>query len=131
MLEEQIPTYSVGDKVCVAVRIKAGSTEGGFRRIAARFVHEADTTSEIELSDDPAGLSECQVQRPGKVELAGRVLSGVHPPGVYRCKTMIAEYVVGGTVRFSNIPNARFRVTARSPEVVEWQWLGQTTTNAS
>ncbi len=124
MLEEQIPTYVVGDLICVAAGLKARSIEGGIHRVAARFVHEADSTREIELSDDPASLSECQVQEPDKVELAGCTIDGVHPPGMYRCKAIIAEYPGGRTVRFSTVPDLRFRIAARRPEVVEWRWLG-------
>jgi hypothetical protein len=123
MLEEQIPTYFVGDLICVAVGLNAGSTERGIYRIVARFVHEADSASQIELSDDPANLSECQVQEPDKVELAGRTLDGVHPPGMYRCKAITAEYPGGRTIRFSTVPDLRFRIAARRPEVVEWRWV--------
>lgn len=131
MLKEQIPTYFVGDLICVAAGIEAGSIEGGIHRVVARFVHEADTTREIELSDDPATLSECQVQEPGKAELAGRAVDGVHPPGIYRCESITAEYPGGRTIRFSNVPDVRFEIAARSPEVVEWRWLRQATASAS
>lgn len=123
MVEEQMPTYFVGDLICVAVGVTAESTEDGFRRIAAKFVHEADSAKEIELSDDPASVSECQLQEPGKVELAGRIVHGIHPPGVYRCRFMTVRYPRGQTVSFSDVPDLRFRVVARTPEVVEWQWL--------
>lgn len=118
-----MPTYFVGDLICVAVGVTAGSTEDGFRRVVANFVHEADSAREIELSDNSASLSECQLQEPGKLELAGRVVKGIHPPGVYRCRSMIVKYPGGRTVRFSDVPDVRFRVAARNPEVVEWQWL--------
>ncbi|MCA1731070.1 MAG: hypothetical protein LC751_17225 [Actinobacteria bacterium] len=95
MLEEKIPTYFVGDLICVAVGVKAESIEKGIHRVTASFVHEADSTREVELSDDPARLSECQVQEPGKIELAGRVLSDVHPPGLYRCRSISATYPGG------------------------------------
>jgi hypothetical protein len=126
LVEEQMPTYLVGDLICVAVGVAAESTEHGFRRIVAKFVHEADSAREIELSDDPASLSECQVQKPGKLELAGRIVHGIHPPGVYRCRSMTIRYPGGRNVPFSDVPNVRFRVVARTPEVVEWQWLQQT-----
>jgi hypothetical protein len=126
MVEEQIPTYFVGDLICVAVRVTAESTEDGFRRIVAKFVNEADSAREIELSDDPASLSECQLQEPGKLELAGHVVNGIHPPGVYGCRSMVITYPGDRTVRFSAVPDVRFRVAARNPEVVEWQWLQQT-----
>jgi hypothetical protein len=131
MLEEQIPTYFVGDLVCVAVGLKAESTERGIHRIVARFVHAADSARQIELSDDPANLSECQVQEPDKVELAGRTVDGVHPPGMYRCKAITAEYPGGRTMHFSAVPDLRFRIAARTPEVVEWRWGRQTSANAS
>lgn len=123
VVEEQIPTYFVGDLICVAVGVATGSTEDGFRRIVAKFVHEGDSAREIELSDDPASLSECQLQEPGKLELAGRIVTGIHPPGIYRCKSMTVKYPDGRTIRFSEVPDVRFRVAARNPEVVEWQWL--------
>lgn len=126
MVEEQIPKYLAGDLICVAVRVKAESTEDGFRRIVAKFEHEADSTRAIELSDEPASLSECQLQEPGKVELAGRIVNGIHPPGLYRCRSMIVEYPGGRTICFSEVPDVRFRVIARNPEVVEWQWLQRT-----
>jgi hypothetical protein len=125
MVEEGMPTYFVGALICVAVEVTAESTEDGFRRIVAKFVNEADSATEIELSDDPASLSECQLQEPGKLELAGRIVHGMHPPGVYKCRSMTVRYPGGWTVLFSDVPDVRFRVAARNPEVVEWQWLQQ------
>ncbi len=131
MLEEQIPTYFVGDLICVSARVRAGSIERGIHRIVARFVHEEDTTREIELTDDPARLSECQIQEPDKIQLAGHAVDGIHPPGMYRCNAITAEYLGGRTIHFSNVPDMRFEISARSPEVVEWQWLRKTSTNTS
>ncbi len=131
MLKEQIPIYFMGDVICVAAGMKAGSVEGGIHRLVARFVHEADTSREIELSDDPATLSECQVQEPGKAELAGRAVEGVHLPGIYRCKAITAEYPGGRTARFANVPDVSFKLTERDPEVVEWRWLRQTAASTS
>ena len=125
MVEEQMPTYFVGDLICVAVGVTVESTEDGFRRIVAKFAHEAESAREIELSDDPASLFECQLQEPGRLELAGRVVKGIHPPGVYRCRSMNVEYPGGRKVRFSDVPDMRFRVAARNPAVVEWQWSQQ------
>ena len=125
LIEEQMPTYFVGDLICVAVGVAAESTEDGFRRIVAKFAHEADSTREIELSDDPASLSECQLQAPDKLELAGRIVHGTHFPGVYRCTSVTVNYLGGRTVRFSDVPDVRFSVAARTPEVIEWQWLGK------
>ena len=126
MSEEAIPTFVAGDTIRVCVEVKSRSAQKGICRIYAIFVHEANPTKEIEISDDPESRSHAQVQTEDEVELRGLVVAGDHPAGVYRLKEMAAEYPGERTVRFEGAPEVGFRVVEdeiRSPEVVRWRWL--------
>lgn len=124
--EEAIPTFVAGDTIRVCVEVESWPAQKGICRIYATFVHEADPTKEIEISDDPESRSHAQVQTGDDVELRGLVIAGDHPVGGYRLKEMAAEYPGGRTVPFAEAPDVAFRVIEdeiRSPEVVGWRWL--------
>ena len=124
--EEGMPTYLAGDTIRVCVRVKVRATGKGICRVYATFVHEADPTKEIGLSDDPESRSYAQVQTEDDVELKGLVVAGDHPAGEYRLKDLAAEYPGGRTVRFADPPDVAFRVVEeeiRSPEIAGWRWL--------
>ena len=126
MSAEGVPTYSAGDTIRACVEVRPWPAEKGICRVHATFVHEADSTKEIELSDDPASRSHAQVQTEDDVELKGHVVAGDHPVGEYLLQEMAAEYPGGRVVRFAGTPEASFRVVEekiRSPEVVGWRWL--------
>ena len=126
MSEEGIPTYVAGDTIRVCVEVTLRTTRKGICRGYATFVHEADPTREIELSDDPESRSHAQVQTEDDVELRGRVVAGAHPAGEYRLKELAAEYPGDQIVRFADPPDVAFRVVEeeiRSPEVAGWRWL--------
>jgi hypothetical protein len=53
MSEGGMPTYIGGDTVRVCVEVKRWATGKGIRRVRATFVHEADPTNKLEISDDP------------------------------------------------------------------------------
>jgi hypothetical protein len=121
-----MPAYVAGDTIRVCVEVKPRTTRKGICRIYATFVHEADPTKEIEISDDPESRSYAQVQTGDDVELRGLVVAGAHPIGEYRLKEMAAEYPGGRTVRFAGAPDVAFRVVEeeiRRPEIVGWRWL--------
>jgi hypothetical protein len=125
MSDDGMPTYMAGDtvRVCVEVRPWPGK---GIRRVRATFVHEADPTKKLEISDDPESRSHAQVQTEEEVELRGVVVADAHPIGEYRLEEMAAEYPGGRTVRFAGAPEAGFRVVEeeiKNPEVVGWRWL--------
>jgi len=121
-----MPTYVAGDTIRVCVEVRLRNTGKGICRVHATFVHEADPTREIELSDDPESRSHAQVQTEDVVELRGRVVAGAHPAGEYRLKELAAEYPGDRIVRFADPPDVTFRVVEeeiRSPEVAGWRWL--------
>lgn len=121
-----MPTYMAGDTVRVCVEVKLRDAGKGIRRVRATFVHEADPTRKLEISDDPERRSHAQVQTEEEVELRGLVVADTHPVGEYHLEEMAAEYPGGRTVRFTGAPDAAFRVVEeeiRSPEVSGWRWL--------
>jgi len=121
-----MPIYIAGDTVRVCVEVKPWATGKGIRRVRATFVHEADPTKKLEISDDPERRSYAQVQTEEEVELTGLVVADAHPAGEYRLEEMAAEYPGGRMVRFASAPDAAFRVVEeeiQSPEVGEWRWL--------
>ncbi len=90
--EEVMPTYVAGDTIRVCVEIRSWPAQKGICRIYATFVHEADPTKKIEISDDPESRSHAQVQTEDDVELRGLVVASDHPVGEYRLKELAAEY---------------------------------------
>jgi hypothetical protein len=90
-----MPTYVAGDTIRVCVEVRSWPAQKGICRIYATFVHEADPTKEIEISDDPESRSHAQVQTEDDVELRGLVITSDHPVGEYRLKEMAAEYPGG------------------------------------
>jgi hypothetical protein len=83
--EGGMPTYIAGDTVRVCVEVKPWATGKGIRRVRATFVHEADPTKKLEISDDPERRSYAQVQTE-VVELRGLVLTDARLADEYRWK---------------------------------------------
>ena len=107
MSEEGMPAYVAGDTIRVCVEVKPLTPRKGICRIYATFVHEADPSKEIVISDDPESRSFAQVQTKDDVELRGLVVASAHPVGECQLREMAAEYPGGQTVRFAGAPDGR------------------------
>jgi hypothetical protein len=102
--------YAVGQTIEVCMEFDLPPAEG-VRLVVATFENERGDA--LELTDSPAGQSECFLQRPTQTALRGRA---VHP-GYYELKRLRAAHLWG--VTHVDPPEIGFEVRA-APEVVAW-----------
>ena len=84
----------------------------GVRRVVAIFENERGDV--MELTEVPAGASECVVQKPSQIGLQG----GADYPGFYELKRLRVEHLRG--VTHVDPPGISFEVRG-TPEVVGWR----------
>ena len=84
----------------------------GVRRVVAIFENERGDV--MELTEVPAGASECVVQKPSQIGLQGRA----DYPGFYELKRLRVEHLRG--VTHVDPPGISFEVRG-TPEVVGWR----------
>jgi len=102
--------YSVGQTIEVCLEFDRPPAQG-VRRVVATFENERGDV--VELTDVPAGASECVVQEPTQVGLQGRA----DYPGSYELKRLRAEHLRG--VTHVDPPGIGFEVRG-TQEVVGW-----------
>ena len=103
--------YALGQTIEVCLEFDLPPARG-VRRVVATFANERGDVAE--LTDVPAGASECVVQEPTQIGLQGRAAY----PGFYELKRLRVEHLRGVThVEPSEIG---FEVRG-TPEVVEWR----------
>jgi hypothetical protein len=103
-------TYAVGQTIEVCLQFDLPPARG-VRRVVANFENERGDV--VELTDVPAGASECVVQEPTQIGLQGRA----DYPGSYELKRLRAEHLRG--VTHVDPPGIGFEVRG-TPEVVGW-----------
>ena len=102
--------YAVGQTVEVCLEFDLPPTQG-VRRVVATFENERGDTAE--LTDVPAGTSDCIVQKLTQIVLQGRA----DYPGFYELKGLRVEHLRG--VTHVDPPEIVFEVRG-TPEVVGW-----------
>jgi hypothetical protein len=102
--------YAVGQTVEVCLEFDLPPARG-VRRVVATFKNERGDLAE--LTDVPAGRSECVVQKPTQIGLQGRV----DYPGFYEMKGLRVEHLRG--VTYVDPPEIGFEVKG-TPEVLRW-----------
>jgi hypothetical protein len=103
--------YAVGQTVEVCLEFDLPPAQG-VRRVVATFENERGDLAE--LTDVPAGTSECVVQKPTQIGLQGRAAY----PGLYEMKRLRVEHLRG--VTYVDPPCIGFEVRS-TPEVVGWR----------
>lgn len=103
--------YAVGQTVEVCLEFDLPLAQG-VRLVVASFANERGDVAE--LTDMPAGVSECFLQEPTQTSLRGRAAS----PGSYVLKGLRVEHLWG--VTYLEPPGIRFEVKD-TPEVVGWR----------
>ncbi len=103
--------YAVGQTVEVCLEFDLPLARG-FRFVAATFANERGDVAE--LTEAPAGVSECFVQKPNQAALRGRASH----PGLYELKRLRVEHLRG--VTYVDPPEIGFEVRG-IPEVVGWR----------
>jgi hypothetical protein len=102
--------YAVGRTVEVGLEFDLPPAQG-VRCVVATFENERGDLAE--LTDAPAGTSECLVQKPTQIGLQGRA----DYPGSYEMKRLRVEHLQG--VTHVEPPEIGFEVRG-TPEVVGW-----------
>ena len=102
--------YAVGQTIEVCLQFDLPPARG-VRRVVATFENERGDVAE--LSEVPAGASECVVQEPTQIGLQGRA----DYPGSYELKRLRVEHLRG--VTHVDPPGIGFEVRG-TPEVVGW-----------
>ena len=103
--------YALGQTVEVCIEFDLPPAQG-VRRVIAIFENERGDV--MELTDVPAGASECVVQKPSQIGLQGRA----DYPGFYELKRLRVEHLRG--VTHVDPPGISFEVRG-TPEVVGWR----------
>ena len=103
--------YALGQTVEVCLEFSLPPAQG-VRRVVAIFENERGDV--MELTDAPAGASECVLQDPSQIGLQGRA----DYPGFYELKRLRVEHLRG--VTHVDPPGIRFEVRG-TPEVVGWR----------
>jgi hypothetical protein len=103
--------YAVGQSVEVCLEFDLPPAQG-VRRAVATFENERGDVTE--LTDVPAGTSQCVVQKPTQIGLQGRA----DYPGSYELKRLRVEHLSG--VTHVEPPGISFEVKG-TPEVVGWR----------
>ena len=103
--------YAVGQTVEVSLEFDLALAMG-VRLVVATFANECGDV--IELTDMPAGVSECFIQRPKQTSLRGRPSN----PGHYTLERLRVEHLSG--VTHMEPPEIVFEVRG-APEVVGWR----------
>lgn len=102
--------YAVGQTVEVCLEFDLPLAQG-VRLVVATFSNEHGDVAE--LTDMPAGVSECFLQRPKQTSLRGRATR----PGFYELEGLRVEHLRG--VTHMNPPEICFEVRG-TPEVIGW-----------
>ena len=103
--------YAVGQTVEVCLEFDLPLAQG-VRLVVATFENEGGDVAE--LTDVPASVSECFVQKPTQTALQGRAFH----PGLYELKRLRVEHLRG--VSYVDPPGIGFEVRG-TPEVVGWR----------
>jgi hypothetical protein len=103
--------YAVGQTVEVCLEFDLPPAQG-VRRVVATFENELGALAE--LTDVPAGTSECVVQKPTQIGLQGQA----YYPGFYELKRLRVEHLRG--VTHVDPPEISFEVRG-TLEVVGWR----------
>jgi hypothetical protein len=103
--------YAVGQTIEVCLEFDLPPARG-VRRVVATFANERGDVAE--LTDVPAGASECVLQEPTQTGLQGRAAY----PGFYELKHLRVEHLRG--VSYVDPPGIGFEVRG-TPEVVSWR----------
>lgn len=103
--------YAVGQTVEVCLEFDLPLAQG-VRLVVATFANERGDVAE--LTDMPAGDSECFLQKPTQTSLQGRAAY----PGFYELKRLRVEHLCG--VTHMDPPGIGFEVRS-TPEVVGWR----------
>jgi hypothetical protein len=103
--------YALGQTVEVCLEFDLPPARG-VRRVVAIFENERGDL--MELTDVPAGASECVLQDPAQIGLQGRA----DYPGFYELKRLRVEHLRGDT--HVDPPEISFEVGG-TPEVVGWR----------
>jgi hypothetical protein len=103
--------YAVGQVVEVCLEFELPPAQG-VRFVVATFENERGDVAE--MTDVPAGVSECLLQKPTQTALQGRVSR----PGLYELKRLRVEHLRG--VTYVDPPGIVFEVRS-TPEVVGWR----------
>jgi hypothetical protein len=103
--------YAVGQTVEVCLEFDLPPSRG-VRRVVATFVNERGDAAE--LTDVPAGASDCVLQEPTRIGLQGRATH----PGFYRLQRLRVEHLSG--ITHVDPPRIGFEVKG-TPEVVGWR----------
>jgi hypothetical protein len=103
--------YAVGQVVEVCLEFDLPLAQG-VRLVVATFENERGDVAE--LTDVPAGVSECFLQKPTQTALQGRAFH----PGLYELKRLRVEHLRG--VTHVDPPGIGFEVRS-APEVVGWR----------
>ncbi len=103
--------YAVGQTVEVCLEFDLPLAQG-MRLVVATFANEGGDV--MELTDMPAGVSECFLQKPKQTSLRGRAAY----PGFYELERLRVEHLRG--VTHVDPPEIGFEVRG-TPEVVGWR----------
>ena len=103
--------YAVGQTVEVCLEFDLPLAQG-VRLVVATFENEGGDVAE--LTDVPASVSECFVQKPTQTALQGRAAH----PGLYKMKRLRVEHLQG--VTYVDPLGICFEVRG-TPEVVGWR----------
>src|ERR687894_887039 len=103
--------YAVGQTVEVCLEFDLPLARG-VRFVVATFVNERGDVTE--LTEVPAGVSECLLQKPTQTALQGRAAH----PGLYELKRLRVEHLRG--VTYVDPPGIGLEVRG-APEVVGWR----------
>jgi hypothetical protein len=103
--------YAIGQTVELCLEFDLPPAQG-VRLVVATFTNERGDV--VELTDMPAGESECFLQKPTQTALRGRAAH----PGSYELKRLRVEHLSG--VTHVDPPRIGFEVM-ETPEVVGWR----------
>jgi hypothetical protein len=104
-------TYAVGQTVEVCLEFDLPLARG-LRFVVATFANECGDVAE--LTEVPAEVSKCLLQKPTQTALQGRAAH----PGLYELKRLRVEHLRG--VTYVDPPEIGFEVGG-APEVVGWR----------
>jgi hypothetical protein len=103
--------YAIGQTVEVCLEFDLPPAQG-VRLVVATFANEHGDVAQ--LTDMPAGVSQCFLQKPTQTSLRGRAAH----PGFYELKHLRVEHLRG--VTHVEPPRIGFEVRG-TPEVVAWR----------
>jgi hypothetical protein len=104
-------TYAVGQTIEVCLEFDLPPARG-IRRVVGVFANERGEV--LELSDVPARLSDCVLQKPSQTALQGRAAR----PGLYEMRQLKVRHLHG--VTHVDPPEITFEVKG-TPEVIGWR----------